>query len=69
MVLCGRVPVWDIRNNIILLKEKEKMSCKNCEESPIETYVRVGNGNVRIVGCEKHLRELIMKLRNSKEEE
>lgn len=45
------------------------MSCKNCEENPIETYVRVGNGNVMIVGCEKHLRELIMKLRNSKEEE
>lgn len=39
------------------------MSCKYCEESPIETYVRIGNGNVMIVGCVKHLRELIDKLR------
>ena len=45
------------------------MSCKNCEENPVETYVRIGNGNVMIVGCVKHLRELIMKLRNSKEED
>lgn len=44
------------------------MSCKNCEENPIETYVRIGNGNVMIVGCEQHLRELITKLRNSKKE-
>lgn len=41
------------------------MSCKICEENPIKTYVRVGNGNVMIVGCEKHLRELLAKLRNS----
>lgn len=45
------------------------MSCKNCEENPVESYVRIGNGNVMIVGCVKHLRELIDKLRNSKEEE
>lgn len=44
------------------------MSCKNCEENPVETYVRIGNGNVKIVGCVEHLRELIDKLRNSKEE-
>lgn len=43
------------------------MSCKHCEENPIETYVRVGNGNVTIVGCEKHLRELIDKLRLANE--
>lgn len=45
------------------------MSCKNCEENPVETYVRIGNGNVMIVGCVEHLRELIMKLRGDKEEE
>lgn len=39
------------------------MSCIKCEEEPIETYVRVGNGNVMVVGCEEHLRELIKKLR------
>ena len=39
------------------------MSCKHCEENPVETYVRVGNGNVMIVGCVEHLRELIAKLR------
>lgn len=43
------------------------MSCKNCEQNPIETYVRVGNGNVMIIGCEEHLRELLIKLRNNKE--
>ena len=45
------------------------MSCKNCEENPVETYVRIGNGNVKIVGCVNHLRELIMILRSSKEKE
>lgn len=39
------------------------MSCKNCEENPVVTYVRVGNGNVQVIGCVKHLRELIDKLR------
>lgn len=39
------------------------MSCKNCEENPIEIYVRIGNGHVMITGCRKHLRELIDKLR------
>lgn len=43
------------------------MSCKNCEENPIETYVRIGNGNVMIVGCIKHLRELIENLRLANE--
>lgn len=45
------------------------MSCKICEKNPIESYVRIGNGNVKIVGCEKHLRELIDKLRNSAEKD
>lgn len=35
------------------------MSCTKCETEPIETYVRVGNGNVKIVGCEPHLYQLI----------
>ena len=43
------------------------MSCKNCEENPVETYVRIGNGNVKIVGCVQHLGELLMKLRGNKE--
>lgn len=45
------------------------MSCKNCEENPVETYVRIRNGNVMMTGCVKHLRELIMKLRDGDEEE
>ena len=39
------------------------MSCKKCEESPIETYVRVDNANVMVVGCEEHLRRLIELIR------
>ena len=45
------------------------MSCKDCEENPIKTYVRIGNGNVMIFGCVQHLQELIMRLRGNKEEE
>ena len=39
------------------------MSCKNCEENPIETCVRIGNGIVTITGCREHLRELLEMLR------
>ena len=39
------------------------MSCKKCEENPIETYVRVDNANIMVVGCEEHLRRLIELLR------
>lgn len=39
------------------------MSCRVCEEEPIQTYIRVGNGNVMVAGCEKHLKELFAKLR------
>ena len=42
------------------------MSCQVCEETPIVTYVRVGNGNVQIAGCEKHLKQLIEELRNGR---
>lgn len=40
------------------------MSCRVCEEEPIQTYIRVGNGNVMVAGCEKHLKELIARLRD-----
>lgn len=50
-----------------------KMSCEECEkmqrivfgapETAFIAYVRVGNGNVAIVGCDKHLKELLEKLR------
>ena len=39
------------------------MSCRVCEEEPIQPYIRVGNGNVMVVGCEKHIKELFAKLR------
>lgn len=52
------------------------MSCENCDEDcekaadilqrPL-AYVRVGNGNVLIIGCHLHLKELINKLRDSTE--
>ena len=51
------------------------MGCNSCE---IETksqdlqgsiaYVRVGNGNVAIIGCRDHLRALIEKLRSAPEQ-
>lgn len=31
----------------------------------IHTYVRVGNGNVLIAGCEEHLAELIQRLKEA----
>jgi len=46
------------------------MSCKDCDdivEGVIDIggpcFVRVGNGNVMVLGCPTHLRELIEKLR------
>ena len=39
------------------------MSCKKCENEPFRTYIRIGNGNVGIYGCEEHLRRLIMLVR------
>jgi len=38
---------------------------KNIDESPPIAYVRVDVGNVAIVGCEKHLKMLIEKLRKA----
>ena len=45
------------------------MSCKICEDEPIFTYVRIGNGNVEIRGCADHLSELIRLLRVANEKE
>lgn len=35
------------------------MSCKKCDNEPLVTYIRIGNGNVEIRGCEEHLKRLI----------
>lgn len=35
------------------------MSCQRCDAGEIETFVRVGNGNVKIVGCHEHLQVLL----------
>lgn len=41
------------------------MNCQNCEKSQDfttmngVTYVRVGNGNVAIIGCNEHLKQLL----------
>ena len=55
------------------------MSCKDCEEkqdltfdknipeSPGIVYIRIGNSNMAIVGCDKHCKELIDRLRESSE--
>lgn len=43
------------------------MSCPNCEkiqEEGIVTYIRIGNGNVMVSGCDKHLREMFEMLRS-----
>ena len=47
------------------------MTCQECDRIQDKTlnkkmpicYVRVGVGNMAIVGCEKHTKELINKLR------
>lgn len=47
------------------------MSCDDCEhenqrvydESPPQCWVRVGNANVRVIGCQKHLKMTIDLLR------
>jgi hypothetical protein len=45
------------------------MSCLDCENAQDSyngnVYVRVGNGNVEVIGCEKHTKELIEKLRKA----
>lgn len=42
------------------------MSCEDCTKKQEEgkyTFVRIGNANVLVSGCDKHLRELMEKLR------
>jgi hypothetical protein len=47
------------------------MSCEDCEKSQegisLESlcYVRIGNGNVVVVGCRKHLKELLQRVSDS----
>jgi len=47
------------------------MSCKDCEKEQ-ETlekkqyYFRIGNGNILVFGCEKHVTELQKKIRVEK---
>ena len=45
------------------------MSCIKCDYEPVETYVRVGVANIKIVGCVEHLKQLIEKLRKAKNDE
>lgn len=40
------------------------MSCKNCEDKPVVSYVRIDEANVEFIGCEKHLKRLINLLRS-----
>jgi hypothetical protein len=51
-----------------------EMSCNECETQQelrgptirlLQIFVRVGNGNVEIVACDKHAKELIERLRNA----
>lgn len=43
------------------------MSCTECEDHPVTSYVRIGKANVEIRGCEKHLQKLIELCRKGKE--
>jgi len=43
------------------------VSCLKCEDNPegsqLRTYVRIGNANVEISGCNSHLAELLRLLK------
>jgi hypothetical protein len=54
---------------------RHKISCDKCETrqelsivpfTDNEVFVRIGNGNVELVGCEEHVRMLLEKLRETK---
>lgn len=45
------------------------MSCRACEDDAVTAYIRVGNGNVEVVGCTDHLRLLIERNRSAIEAE
>ncbi|KKN48531.1 hypothetical protein LCGC14_0652240 [marine sediment metagenome] len=36
---------------------------KNIDDSPPIVYVRIGNSNMAIVGCRKHCKELLDRMR------
>ena len=46
------------------------MSCENCEKETEsrekEYYFRIGNGNILVFGCEKHIKELQKIIRGEK---
>lgn len=43
------------------------MSCQVCELAEVgagrDVYVRIGTGNVRVIGCDTHVKELITLVR------
>ena len=45
---------------------QDKAFDKNIPETVPIVYVRVGNSNMAIVGCKKHCKEIIDKLRGEK---
>ena len=44
-------------------KKQDLAFNKNIPESPPIVYVRVGNSNMALVGCKKHCKEVVDKLR------
>lgn len=38
------------------------MSCKNCDDQKGVAYYRLGNANVGLIGCDRHLNELLRKV-------
>ena len=44
------------------------MSCKDCEKERNIVYVRWKNANIEMIGCKKHLKEIINVLRTKKQE-
>jgi hypothetical protein len=65
------------RNAILSMAEKIQMSCDDCEiiqdewtkwtnDSFLQVYIRVGNANIQVIGCDKHLKDLSDLLRKAK---
>ena len=46
------------------------MSCRDCEKEQVlkynEYYFRIGDGNILIFGCQKHILELQKRIRGEK---
>lgn len=45
------------------------MACSICEKDPATTYIRIGDGDVRVTGCMEHLKELVRLIRVAHETE